>query len=85
MTQGRHWYRARTLATLGLAAKGARESVGLTQAQFATRLGTSRATISRLERGGPVAVDTLVAALTVGGYEIVVVPREASVTVEVRP
>jgi transcriptional regulator with XRE-family HTH domain len=81
MTQPRNWYRARTLAALGHAVRGAREDTGLTQAQFAVRLGTSRATISRIERGSAVSVDVVLAALAAGGYEIAVVPREATVQV----
>jgi HTH-type transcriptional regulator / antitoxin HipB len=81
MTQERHWYRARSLTALGLAVRGVREATAMTQAQMATRLGTSRATLSRIERGVPASTETVLAALAASGYELVVVPREASIQV----
>ncbi len=82
MTQGRPWYRARTPAALGLAVRGVREANAMTQAQIAARVRTSRATISRIERGAPASSETLIAALAACGYELVVVPRDAALQVK---
>jgi len=82
MTQGRPWYRARSVAALGLAVRGVREASAITQAQLAVRVRTSRATISRIERGAPASSETLLAALAACGYELVVMPRDASLQVE---
>jgi transcriptional regulator with XRE-family HTH domain len=78
----RLWYRARTSAALGAAVHGARQSVGLNQDELAGRAGTSRPTLSRLERGLPVTTTVLLEALATSGYEIVVVPRGARVRLE---
>jgi HTH-type transcriptional regulator / antitoxin HipB len=78
----RRFYRARTADALGAALQGARRAQGLTQDDLAAVIGSSRPTLSRLERGGPVATDTLVEALAACGYELVVVPRGTSVTVD---
>lgn len=76
------WFRARGLPALGAAVKGARESAGLSQSSLAELIGSSRPTLSRLERGIPVTTDALTKALTSAGYEIYVVPRTAHVKVE---
>jgi transcriptional regulator with XRE-family HTH domain len=76
------WFRARGLAALGAAVKGARESAGLSQSELAGLIESSRPTLSRLERGVPVTTDALTKALTSAGYEIYVVPRTAHVKVE---
>lgn len=75
------WYRARSLAALGAAVKGAREAKGLTQEELASRTASSRPTISRLERGHAVSTDTLMAALTASGYELAAVPRGSRVRI----
>lgn len=76
------WFRARSLAALGAAAKGARESAGLSQSELAELISSSRPTLSRLERGVPVTTDVLTKTLARAGYEIYVVPRTAHVRVE---
>lgn len=78
----RPWYRARTPAALGAAVQGARQSADLNQDELAVRAGTSRATLSRLERGLPVTTTVLLETLAESGYEIVVVPRGARVRLE---
>ena len=77
----RRFYRARTGRALADAVRGARGSRGLTQTELAEAIGSSRPTVSRIERGVPVAVDTVMAALAECGYEIVVVPRGSVITV----
>ncbi|MFD6446776.1 helix-turn-helix domain-containing protein [Promicromonospora sp. NPDC060204] len=76
------WFRVRGLTALGAAVKGARESVGLSQSELAEHIGSSRPTLSRLERGVPVTTEVLTKTLARAGYEIYVVPRSAHVRVE---
>ncbi|MCP2264122.1 helix-turn-helix domain-containing protein [Promicromonospora thailandica] len=75
------WFRARSLAALGAALKGARESTGLSQSELAAEIDSSRPTLSRLERGIPVTTEVLTRALARAGYEIYLVPRTARVRV----
>lgn len=75
------WFRARSPHALGTAVASARRARGLTQTELAGRTSSSRATVSRLERGGSTTTDTLLDALARCGYEVVVVPRDAKVTV----
>lgn len=77
-----HW-RAWTPAEFGEAVRRARKSKGWQQADLAEILGVTRMTVSRLERGGPVNLETAVRALSECGYGIVVAPKFAQV--EVRP
>ncbi|MEU4361647.1 helix-turn-helix transcriptional regulator [Promicromonospora sp. NPDC023987] len=75
------WFRVRGLAALGAAAKGARESAGLSQSELADLISSSRPTLSRLERGVPVTTAVLTKTLASAGYEIYVIPRDAQVSV----
>lgn len=68
-------------AALATVVQSVRTANGRTQTELATAIGSSRPTISRMERGLPTATDTLVDALTECGYELVVVPRGSLVTV----
>ncbi|HEY0216486.1 MAG TPA: helix-turn-helix transcriptional regulator [Cellulomonas sp.] len=77
----RRFYRARSLTALAAALKGARSTRGYTQDDLAAAIGSSRPTISRMERASPATTDTLLAALSACGYELVVVPRGSTVTV----
>lgn len=52
-----------------------RRNKGLRQDELADRIGVTRMTISRLERGESVSVDTAVRALSECGYAIAVVPK----------
>ncbi len=67
--------RVLTVADLGAAVRRARLERGLQQVELADRLGVTRMTVSRLERGGPVNVETAIRALSECGAEIVVVPK----------
>ena len=77
----RRFYRARSLPALAAALRGARASKGYTQADLAATIGSSRPTVSRMERGNPATTDTLLDALAACGYELVVVPRGSTITV----
>ncbi len=81
MSPRRPWFRARTQAGLGRAIRRARQTAGFSQDELAAEATTSRPTLSRLERGASVASKTVLAAAAACGYEIVLVPRGARVTV----
>lgn len=76
--------RAVTPLEFGQAVRHARERRGLHQTDLAERLGVTRMTVSRLERGGPVSMETAIRALSECGYETVVVPKFSRVTVDGR-
>jgi len=77
----RRFYRARSLPALATALRGARGDRHLTQEELARAIGSSRPTVSRMERGNAAATDTLLDALAACGYELVVVPRGSRITV----
>lgn len=54
---------------------------GLRQDELADRIGVTRMTISRLERGESVSVDTALRALSECGYAIAVAPKFTRVAV----
>lgn len=68
-------------AELGERVRRARQEKGLRQDELAERLGVTRMTVSRLERGDPVSVDTTLRALSECGYAIAVAPKFTRVTV----
>lgn len=76
------WYRARTKRALGAALQSIRQRGGHTQDELAAQVSSSRPHLSRLERGTSPQVDTLMRLLDVQGYELVLVPRGSTVTVE---
>lgn len=75
------FFRARSSTALAAALRGVRDARGLSQSELAHAIGSSRPTVSRMERGAPVATDTVLAALAECGYEVVIVPRGSAVTV----
>lgn len=76
-----HHIRALTAADLGQAIRRARAGRGLRQDELAERIGVTRMTISRLERGESVSVETAMRALSECGSEVVVVPKFSQVRV----
>jgi HTH-type transcriptional regulator / antitoxin HipB len=60
---------------LGERIRRARQEKGLRQEELGERLGVTRMTISRLERGEPVSVDTALRALSECGYAVAVAPK----------
>jgi HTH-type transcriptional regulator/antitoxin HipB len=68
-------------AELGEQIRRARLEKGLQQDDLADRLGVTRMTISRLERGQSVSVDTALRALSECGYAIAVAPKFTRVAV----
>lgn len=60
---------------LGQRIRALRREKGLRQDELADRIGVTRMTISRLERGEAVSVDTALRALSECGYAIGVAPK----------
>lgn len=60
---------------LGDRIRALRHAQGLRQDELADRIGVTRMTISRLERGEAVSVDTALRALSECGYAIAVAPK----------
>ncbi|MDV3129884.1 helix-turn-helix domain-containing protein [Mycobacterium sp. 21AC1] len=69
------------LAELGDRIRAARQAKGLHQEELAERIGVTRMTISRLERGDAVSADTALRALSECGYAIAVAPKFTRVAV----
>jgi transcriptional regulator with XRE-family HTH domain len=62
-------------AEFGGRIRALRRAKGLRQEELADRIGVTRMTISRLERGEAVSVDTALRALSECGYAIAVAPK----------
>lgn len=58
-----------------------RRTKGLRQDELADRIGVTRMTISRLERGESVSVDTALRALSECGYAVAIAPKFTRVAV----
>lgn len=69
-------------AELGEHVRRARQKKGFQQDELAERIGVTRMTISRLERGQPVSVDTALRALSECGTALAVVPKFSRVAVQ---
>jgi DNA-binding XRE family transcriptional regulator len=78
------WLRPRGRNALAQAISACRQAAGLTQAELAHRLHVNRTTVIDMEAGRSQAVARAVEALSVLGYDVIVVPRDASVTVTER-
>ena len=76
------WFWLRGGEGTGRALAGVRHAVGLTQAEIARRLGMDRTTVIDIEAGRNAAVNRFVALFNRMGYDLIAVPRGASVTVE---
>jgi len=79
MNQERPLVWAFTSQELGAALRRYRKDSALSQDGLAERLGVSRMTVSRLERGDAVSLDTAVAALSECGAKLAVVPKSARI------
>lgn len=66
---------------LGERARRARQARGFHQDELANRIGVTRMTISRLERGESVSVDIALRALSECGIALALVPKFSRVTV----
>lgn len=70
---------------LGRAVRSTRLERGLTQKELADRLGVGRMTISRLEQGDAVSIETAIRALSECGYAIAIAPKFSRVAITDRP
>lgn len=75
------WFRARTSVDLGSALAESRSARAMTQSELAVQLGVNRGTLITIEAGRNRAINRLVEAFAIFGYDIVLVPRSATVTV----
>lgn len=71
-------------AEFGAALRRVRTEAGVTQADLAERLGVNRMTVSRLEQGDAVSLETAIRALSELGHALAVVPKFARVSAEAR-
>ncbi len=75
------WMRPRGQRALADALAGARKHAGLTQSELASRLRIDRTTLLDMEAGRNKALSRWSEAMAGLGYDVVVVPRGAAVTV----
>ncbi len=75
------WLRPRGRDALAQSILACRQAAGLTQEQLAQRLRVNRTTVIDMEAGRNQALGRAAEALSVLGYDLVVVPRGAKVTV----
>jgi HTH-type transcriptional regulator/antitoxin HipB len=67
---------------LGAVVRRIRTERGLTQADLAERLGVTRMTVSRLEHGDAVSIETTLRALSECGHAVAVAPKFARLRIE---
>jgi HTH-type transcriptional regulator/antitoxin HipB len=70
---------------LGEAIRRARRQRGLTQAELGDRLGVGRMTVSRLEKGESVSVETALRALSECGYAVAIAPKFTQLRIDDDP
>lgn len=79
------WFRIPPGAGIGATLARVRQSVRMTQAELAARLDVDRTTIVRMEKTDVAALDRIVKSFAVFGYELVAVPKGATITIESEP
>ena len=77
----RPWFRIRGASGLAHALTEARKDAGVSQDELAERLGVNRLTVVRLEGRPNTIVSRVVRAFSILGYDLVAVPRGATITV----
>jgi DNA-binding XRE family transcriptional regulator len=75
------WLRPRGQDALAQAVSACRQAAGITQEDLARRLHVNRTTVIDMEAGRNSAMRRVGEALSLLGYDLVVVPRGARVTV----
>ncbi len=78
------WLRVKGARGLGEALAAARKAAGYTQFELAERLKVTRTTVLDMEKARPSALQRLVDAFAVLGYDVIIVPRSARVIVDER-
>jgi transcriptional regulator with XRE-family HTH domain len=76
------WLRLRGSDALAQAVSTCRQAAGLIQQQLARRLNVNRTTVIDMEAGRNSALRPAAEALSLLGYDLLVVPRGAKVTAE---
>ncbi|WP_345762438.1 helix-turn-helix domain-containing protein [Diaminobutyricibacter sp. McL0608] len=76
------WFRGWSAPAIGRAIQDLRIARDWNQEELAERVDSSRATISRMERGGSVANTLVVRVLDELGYELVIIPKGVVVRLE---
>ena len=74
------WAHASDAAEFGAAIRRARGLRGWDQATLAERIGVTRTTLSKVERGHAGSVDTALRALAECGYAVAVIPLGSQAT-----
>jgi transcriptional regulator with XRE-family HTH domain len=82
--EGKPWFWIRGSAGAGNALAGARRASGLTQAELASQASMDRTTVIGLEAGRSSAVNRFLSAFGWLGYDLIAVPRGATVLVDTR-
>ncbi|MHB8466168.1 MAG: helix-turn-helix transcriptional regulator [Acidimicrobiales bacterium] len=75
------WYRIRGGDGLGRTLRACRRDARLTQAALAERLGIERTTVLNMEASRNPVLERLVSAFATCGFDLVAVPRDATVRV----
>jgi DNA-binding XRE family transcriptional regulator len=78
------WFRISTDKSLSDTLAAIRRESGVSQAELAQRIQSDRTTVVRLESGRLEAFTRLTSAFAILGYDLIAVPRGATVTVEER-
>lgn len=76
------FFRAVDASSLGRSIAEARKEAGLTQQEVAEKLGVTRGTIVRLEKGEPVSSVVAMNAIRAVGRDVALVPRFARLQVK---
>jgi transcriptional regulator with XRE-family HTH domain len=79
------WYRIRGADDLGRALAEIRRAAGLTQAQLAELVRAERTTVLNVEAGRNTALERIVRAFGLLGYDLVAVRRGSTIRVEEPP
>ena len=75
------WW-AYDLADFGNTVRRARRESGMTQLELADRLGVTRMTLSRLEHGEAVSMDTALRSLSECGYAVAIAPKFSTLALD---
>ncbi len=81
---GPEWANAWSSEDLGRHIAALRQAKGLRQEDFAAQLGVSRTTLSALENGGSVSLRLATKAISWLGSRMVILPKDAQVSVKLR-
>lgn len=86
MSQERNtWYRIPPGGGIGTLLARIRQANKTSQARLAEKLGVDRTTIVRMEKSDVAALDRIVKSFAVFGYELIAVPKGATVAVDPMP